>query len=196
MGGSPFEPGQSTTKEEPLKNPYRHLRELCGTTQKDFAAKHGMSKTTMTYIESGQYPTLSDYQIEALGKECYDREISAKFELREAYGQESLQDAYRAWQTTERMQEAHRFQRVLPTAGTVMPSVSPMAQFIVDSARTTQSFCKLLKVPSATVLRYATGATRSMPIAIRTALEEVRYPYMAELLANQDIWHSATQGKR
>lgn len=179
-----------------MKNPYRYLRELCGISQKDFAAKHDMSKTTMTYIESGQYPDLSENQILALGEECFDKSISAREELEAAYGYGTLQDAYHAWQAAERMQVASEFQRVQPTSGTVMPSVSPMAQFILDTSRSTQAFCKKLKVPSATVLRYATGATRSMPIAIRTALEQVRYPYLPELLAQQDIWQSATQGRK
>lgn len=179
-----------------MKNPYRYLRELCGITQKDFAAKFEMSKTTMTYIESGQYPDLSEHQILSLGKACHEAGIDAGGELVSVYGFDSLQSAYHAWQSTERMQQAHIFRGVLPTPGTIMPSVSPMAQYITDTARTTQKFCKLLKVPSASVLRYATGATRTMPIAIRKALEETRYPYMPELIQLQEIWHSATQGKR
>jgi DNA-binding XRE family transcriptional regulator len=36
-----------------VKNPYVRLRELCGTSQKGFAAKHGFGKMTMVYLESG-----------------------------------------------------------------------------------------------------------------------------------------------
>lgn len=171
-----------------MKNPYKRLRELTRTSQKDFAAKHQLSKTTMIYIESGQYPDLSDYQIESLGRETVEHNIPAHAYLKDEYGVDDLQTAYHNWQSTERMQIAHEFHNVVPFEGTVMPALSPMHYFIKESAGSVQAFCKLLKVPAATVKRYEVGATRTMPKSIKNALLEVQYPYLPELEELQTKW--------
>jgi hypothetical protein len=58
----------------------------------------------------------------------------------------------------------------------------------VESAGSVQGFCKKLKVPAATVLRYENGTTKTMPKSIEDALREVRYPYLEELLSEQAAW--------
>lgn len=169
-----------------MENPYKRLRKLTKTSQKDFADKHQFAGTTMTYIESGQYPDLSDDMIVALGQECHDKNVDATQVLKDEYNEQTLQDAYHAWQSLERMQVAHKFQAPPPEHFT--EQLSPFHFFMLSVAPSQQAFCKLLKVPAATVGRYATGYTRTMPKVLTRALKEVKYPYLQELLTLQVNW--------
>ena len=175
-------------EELTVLNPYKRLRELTTTSQKDFAAKYKFSKTAMIYVESGQFPDISEYMIESLARELEDKGINGKETLKEEYGQANLQDAYHQWQSTERMQNAHLFYGVRPTEGSLMPSLSPFHVFVKNTTGTLQGFCKALKVPSSTVKRYEVGATKSMPLILNQALSEVRYPYINQLEDLQRTW--------
>lgn len=167
-------------------NPYKRLRELTLTSQKDFAAKYEMSKTAMTYIESGQLASLSEHMIVSLGQECAERHINAKVTLMDEYGVSTLQEAYQNWKSLERMQNAHLFQKPINwTPGTVR---SPFDVYVEDSTGTRQKFCKLLKVPASAVQLYAQGKIRTMPKAIEEALVQVRFPYLQALKDLQIEW--------
>lgn len=174
-----------------MENPFKRLRMLTKTSQKEFAAKYEFAGTTMTYIESGQYPDLSDGMVTALGQECYEKNVNAAEILRTEYNAQTLQDAYHAWQSLERMQVAYKFQAPPPEQWT--DKLSPFHFFMLSVAPSQQAFCKLLKVPSASVNRFTTGYTRSMPKVLEQALREVQYPYLPELLTMQVNW---TDGHR
>jgi hypothetical protein len=106
--------------------------------------------------------------------------------LKDEYNEQSLQDAYHAWQSLERMQVAHRFRNPPPEQFT--EALSPFHFFMLSVAPSQQAFCKLLKVPAASVSRYVTGYTRTMPKVLERALREVQYPYLPELLTLQVNW--------
>lgn len=169
-----------------MDNPYKRLRELTGTMQKDFASKYSFSKTTMVYVESGQYPDLSDDMILALGKECAFKGVDAKQVLSDEYNAETLQDAYHTWQSGERLQIASQFQQTLMIRSD--KTTSPFKNFLLDIAGSTQRFCKMLKVPAAAVTNYSSGQTRTMPKSIKDALTQVQYPYLSELEQAQADW--------
>lgn len=171
-----------------MENPFRRLRELTRTSQKDFGAKYHFSKTTMTYVESGQYPAISDSLNIALGQECAEKHVDAKSILFEEYGSQTLADAYARWQSNSRLEIASRFQQ--PFNGRSDANGSPFHYFMIDIAGSRQGFCKLLKVPAASVMRYADGTTRTMPKSIEDALKEVRFQYLPELLSLQEKWAS------
>ena len=166
-----------------MENPFRRLRELTKTSQKDFGAKYGFSKTTMTYVESGQYPSISDNLNASLGQECAEKNVDAKSILKNEYGSTTLADAYSRWQAGERMLVASQFQK--PLSGRHDASGSPFHYFMIDIAGSRQGFCKLLKVPAASVMRYADGATKTMPKSVEDALRQVSFPYLSELLGLQ-----------
>lgn len=173
-----------------MKNPFRRLRELTRTSQKNFALEHQFSKTTMTYIEQGTYPNLSPYMVNALADECEAQGIDAKQILADEYNGLSLMDAYHAWQTGERVQVAHQFRLISPTLGTTLPPMSPFELYVKDTSGSVQSFCKLLKVPAASVTRYSTGTTKTMPLSLRQALIEIQYPYMDEMVSLMTDWQN------
>jgi hypothetical protein len=69
-----------------------------------------------------------------------------------------------------------------------MDDVSPMAVLVKDTAGSVQGFAKLIKVPSATLLRYVRGDQQFMPASIREALFDCGYDYVAELEDVQARW--------
>jgi hypothetical protein len=173
-----------------VKNPYIRLRELCGTSQKGFATKHGFGKMTMVYLESGMYTGVSERQSIALGKECYEKGVDAHEVLREEYGAGSLNEAYLAWRREDRRVRAPG---VLAKAAPPFEGdteTSPVAKFVQDTAGSLQGFCKLLKVPSITMTRYIRGETVTVPQALLEALEDVKYPHTAALIDAQTDWIS------
>jgi DNA-binding XRE family transcriptional regulator len=171
-----------------MKNPYVRLRELCGTSQKAFAAKHGFGKMTMVYLESGMYTRVSDRQNIALGKECDEKGVNAREVLAEEYSSETLNEAFWKWRTHERGEKAPVVLAKASSAFYSNSDVSPISQLVSDTTGSLQGFCKLLKVPSITVSRYAKGETATMPSELREALAEARYPFIIELEVAQEKW--------
>jgi DNA-binding XRE family transcriptional regulator len=171
-----------------MKNPYVRLRELCGISQKAFAAKHDFGKMTMVYLESGMYTRVSDRQNVALGKECGEKGVDAKRILDEEYGSSTLNEAFWKWRSHERRENAPV---VLAKAASTFYSnsdVSPVSQLVSETTGSLQGFCKLLKVPSITISRYAKGETVTMPSELREALLEANYPFISELEDAQEKW--------
>lgn len=173
------------------KNPYIKLRELCGTTQKGFATKHGFGKMTMVYLESGMYTKVSERQSIALGKECNEKGVDAREILREEYGSASLNEAYLAWRSEDRKLKAPSVLAKTAPPFTGDEDTSPVAQFVKDTAGSLQGFCKLLKIPSITMTRYIRGETLAMPDALVSALEDVKYPHANVLADAQANWIGA-----
>lgn len=168
------------------ENPYVRLRYLCGISQKEFAEKYGFSKTTMTYLESGQYPDLSEKMILSLGQECSEKGIPAKQLLATEFSASNLQDAYHQWQRKERFRSRAVFLIEPPERWN--KELSPMHFYVKATTGSVQKFCKLLKVPSASVMRYTTGTTRQMPKALEEAFRQIDFTHLKELLEMQAAW--------
>lgn len=168
-----------------MENPYKLLRKLTGESQKAFGAKYGFSRTAIHYIENGQYPDLSENMVNSMQQELADRGIDMAQSLEDAFGQRDLQACYHTWQSNERMVIAHRF-KVTPTVEE--GKHSPFHHFEVQIAANPTSFCQLLKIPNATAMRYAKGYTKTMPLVIEQALQEVQFPYIDDLKALMDDW--------
>jgi hypothetical protein len=170
------------------KNPYVRLRELCGTSQKGFATKHGFGKMTMVYLESGMYTRVSDRQSIALGRECNEKGITAQEILREEFGTASLNEAYLAWRSEDRKLRAPAVLAKAAPPFVGSDDLSPVAQFVKDTAGSLQGFCKLLKIPSITMTRYIRGETSTVPDALWSAFEDVKYPHAVALADAQFSW--------
>lgn len=152
-----------------MKNPYARLRELCKIGQREFERKYGLSHTVMASLESGLYPDLSASMIEYLGLECAEKGIEAGRFLWNEYHQASLQNAYHAWQTEQRKQAAPLMDTFIARA---TDKRSPMQMWVTDKFGNPRAFCTTLKVPTATVTRYLTGQTRTMPKVVEQAFTE------------------------
>jgi hypothetical protein len=171
-----------------MKNPYVRLRELCGMSQKAFAAKHGFGKMTMVYLEAGMYTAVSDRQNQALGKECYEKGVDAKTVLVEEFKAHSLDQAYQQWRVGERREHAPTVLAKVSPPFVGDSELSPVACLVRDTTGSLQGFCKVLKVPSITVSRYIRGETKSMPVELQAAFADAGWPFVGELDTAQAKW--------
>lgn len=165
------------------QNPYAYLRTRCGMTQRGFAEYADLARSTLVYIEAGLYPDISDRQNMELARLCHEKGIDARAELLEHYGHTGLNTSYKAWQSAERNR--------LSKGRLPEPRWSergPFRAFVEDTAKTVDRFCKMLKVPPATVTRYLEGQTATMPLAIASALSDVDYLHTKRLTEYQDKW--------
>lgn len=134
------------------------------------------------------YTRVSDRQNIALGKECDEKGVNARQVLAEEYSSNTLNEAFWKWRSHERRENAPV---VLAKASSTFYSnsdVSPVSQLVSDTTGSLQGFCKLLKVPSITVSRYAKGETAMMPSELREALQEAGYPFSTNLEVAQKKW--------
>lgn len=171
-----------------MKNPYVRLRELCGMSQKAFAAKHGFGKMTMVYLEAGMYTAVSDRQNQALGKECYEKGVDAKTVLFEEFEAYSLDQAYQQWRVGERQEHAPTVLAKVSPPFVGDSELSPVGCLVRDTTGSLQGFCKVLKLPSITMSRYMRGDTKAMPVELRTALVDAKFPFVKELETGQAKW--------
>jgi DNA-binding XRE family transcriptional regulator len=167
-------------------NPYRRLRKACGIQQKEFANKYGFSHASMTAIEGGTVPNLSDRMIVALGKECATKDIDARAVLATEYGVGTLSEAYQNWKANERMAVAQVFRK--PLTGSSDNKTSPFASYVEDTAGGVTQFAKTLKVPLSAVQMYANGKILTMPKAIKDGLTQVRFGEIDTLESMQSDW--------
>lgn len=167
-------------------NPFQRLRKECGLTIKAFCETYGFSKQSIIGIEAGMYPELSDRMIISMGHACHTHNVDAATTLLESYGVPRLQDAYLEWCQAERRYAGHILAMYRPDVGTA--TRSPMQLLVDDTVGSVQGFAKRLKVPQATLFRYASGKQVTMPKSIETALRQVKYPYLSELIGMQANW--------
>jgi DNA-binding XRE family transcriptional regulator len=167
-------------------NPYQRLRKACGIQQKEFANKYGFSHASMTAIEGGTVPNLSDRMIVALGKECAAKDIDARAVLVTEYGVATLSEAYQNWKANERMAVAQMFRK--PLTGNETFERSPFADYVEDVAGGVTQFAKLLKVPLSAVQMYANGKILTMPKVVKEGLTQVRFDQIDILESIQSKW--------
>jgi hypothetical protein len=170
-----------------MKNPYLKLLEACGTTQVAFRERFGFSKPVLDHIITGQYVSLSDRMIESLGELCWDKGVDASQILRLLYDSDTLVEAYREWQVYERQQVRDKYD-VEPKRWS--KDTSPFQAFIEDTAGSRQRFCKDLKLDAASVSRYASGKSVSMPLSIETVFRDLEFGWLRRMLELQSDWRT------
>jgi hypothetical protein len=117
--------------------------------------------------------------------------VDARGVLREEFGAGSLNEAYLAWRSEDRKLRAPEVLAKASPPFTGDEEVSPVERFVKDTAGSLQGFCKLLKIPSITMTRYIRGETVSVPDALLSALEDVKYPHTIALIDAQENWVGA-----
>jgi hypothetical protein len=167
-----------------MLNPYYVLLKETKTTQADFGKKYGFSPTTMTYIMSGQYTSLSNRMITSLGQEVGEKGVDAFQILRDRYTETTLQKAYSRWQRVDRYANG---KHLPPPEKSTRPDKSPFSK-LVRKVGSTQSFAKMFHIPSVTISRYARGETRTMPGVIYGALVDAGYRDIMRLREYQEEW--------
>lgn len=171
-----------------MDNPYAALREQAGFGHREFAREFKLNRKTLISIETGQFATLSERMINTLLKACSEANVPVSSFLWENYGVESVSAAYKRYQHETRLQFASEFMR-RPPRSTDKP-MSPFHFWVKETSGSLQGLCKKLCLPPATVARYASGVTVSMPTVIEDALKEIGYPYLSELKDRQELWNA------
>lgn len=175
------------------KNPFQYLRQLAGISQLGMAKMTGMSRSTIVYIETGQYPHLSQYMIDCLYDACQEKGIDPTYELEHEYGVWGIEAAYGKWCRVMRQEARHKFTQVIDMDEVILrtnENLSPFAAYVEYVAGSKQKFCKMLKVSDAAVFRYSKGEAKTMPQTIEDALREVGFPYLDEIKEAQEQWLS------
>lgn len=176
-----------TNRRHTIDNPYAALREQAGYGHREFARDFKLNRKTLISIETGQYATLSERMINTLLEACNGANVPVKSFLEENYGVDSVSAAYARYQHETRLRFASEFMKRPSHRATI--ELSPFHFWVKDTVQSLQGLCKKLCLPPATVARYASGITVSMPIVIEDALKEIAYPYLQELKDKQEAWN-------
>ena len=173
-------------------NPVSFLLDKADMGVREFGREFGFSYSAMVGLTSGTFVRPSQRMVDNLTsmirKHGYPDNV-----LEEIYGTASIKVAYLLWQQEARLESAW-YMDVDPQhwarikALTTTKHRSPVDCYIYATAGTGTRFSKLLKVPPATVLRWATFQTQTMPRSIEFALREVGFAHIDELKFMQDAW--------
>lgn len=175
-----------------MKNPYKHLRERAGYTQKRFCDEYGFAKQTLISIEQGVYEELSTRMITAILDACLLSGIDATAELSAEYADDTIAATYRQWRVAQRYNCDPRIIEYNPATAVYPESsdnFSPMHWFVKNTTGSVQGFAKQLKVQTAILLGYIRGEQKDMPYPLREALSDAGYPYIKELEKEQTDWN-------
>lgn len=160
------------------KNPIVELLDECGTKPAEFAKEYEFSRQGVDYYINGVYPSLSDKLLDAL----YDLALDNGLEWYD------LEAEYKEWRADERARQTGKFHvRPRPVWN---ENTSPFDTYVRDTSGNRSRFAKDLKVPVRDVTRYARGEAMTMPLELQAALDEIEFPYKAELIAMQYNWRT------
>jgi len=173
-------------------SPYERLRKAAGYSRKKFAEEFEFSEQYIYDVERGIYPELSSKTINALAEVCGETAIDVTKILMDNYLTPNLPKAHQRWVTEQRKIAAEVINTVRPDQWT--KRASPFAVLIERTAGSASRFGELLKLQPSTLDRYARGKQRVMPARLEGALREIGYPYLSELLANQENWRVEHRG--
>lgn len=168
-----------------MKNPAIFMLERTGMTRPEFAKKHELGRNLLLRLSQGRVRNITPRIEAALWKEWSDRGISQD-EFDEVYNTLDLDSAYQRWMHNKRLVNKTK----LPSNLTGPKGSSPFGKF-VSTIGSVSKTAQVLVVPDVVVQRYADGRQREMPLAIKEALAEMKYPHTAELEAAQERWHGA-----
>lgn len=179
-------------------NPVLFLLDTAKVGVREFGREYGFSHSGMVGLTQGTFGRLSPRMVDSLKSMMRDKGYF-DYGLVPIYGFGTIEGSYRAWQTTERKHRGWVF-AVDPEHWARIKSLvttatrSPADCYIYATTGTATRFAKELKVPPASVLRWATYQTQTMPRTIEYALRDVGFEHIDELRSLQDTW-AAKWGK-
>jgi hypothetical protein len=185
------EPDDSAADHPSAGNPYREIRRRLGVSQMDFRTRYEFGKMTMVYLESGMYTQVSERQENAIFDLAREHYFDVLEFLRREYKSDSLNEAYKKWQSEARRSDARaQLEKVKPPFPFTNDH-SPLFFVIRDCFGSLQHFCKVLKVPSITISRHLDGQTLSIPAVLAQALVDSGYSEAPALMDAQADWERA-----
>lgn len=174
-----------------IENPYRMIRQRL----KIGGRALGMSSSTVSRIESGQYEELSDGMVGALflavANAGADTDVLAA-ELEEKFGTPYLAEAYLRWRHMKRRTEgdAVTWPRLSVIRQRAVMGEAPMGAFARLTSGSVERFCSQFCLQAPTLARYIEGSFDYLapPAAVREALTDAGYDKLDELFDLQRKW--------
>lgn len=162
------------------KNPLDFAISKLGMTRATFGARHDLGKSYLLRLSQGRHSQIGQFTLNALYSEAESRGVNLDKEVKREYGAKTLAKAWDDWVSS------HRKLQTLPEPVSDR-NINPFAR-LVRAAGGVSRMAALLAVPDPLVERYYKGTTYRMPVPIRDALEELKYPYTAALDAAMRAW--------
>lgn len=177
-----------------IENPYRMIRRRLRLGGRGL----GLSSSTVSRIESGQYEELSDGMVGklflAVASAGADTDVLAA-ELEETFGTPYLAEAYKRWRRMKRKSEGDTVK--WPTLTQVLRKQelgeSPMGAFTRLVSGSVDKFCATFCLQAPTLVRYIEGRFDYVvpPMTVREALTDAGYDGLDELFNLQREWLDA-----
>jgi hypothetical protein len=166
-----------------MQNPVDFMIQRTSMSRIEFALKYGFGKNTLGRLVQGRLQSVTPRISAALWSEWKNRGIDQD-EFDELYGTLDVNTAYQRWVTNRRITNKVK----LPLSVKDDPSITPFAR-LVRAIGSVSKTAQTLAVADVVVQRYADGRQRSMPDAIREALNEMGYKHTDALDKAQQRWH-------
>lgn len=174
-----------------IENPYRMIRRKLRLGGRGL----GMSSSTVSRIESGQYEELSDGMVGALFLAVADAGVDTSVlaaELKQAFGTPYLAEAYLRWRHMKRKVEgdAADWPHLAAVQARGVVGESPMGAFARLTSGSVEKFCSTFCIQAPTLVRYIEGKFDylSPPASLVEALEDAGYDEAETLFDMHREW--------
>lgn len=174
-----------------IENPYRMIRKRLNLGGRGL----GLSSSTVSRIESGQYEVLSDGMVGALYLAVASADVDTSVlaaELEEKFGTPYLSEAYLKWRRMKRKVEGDTAQWPHRAAlqSRMLLGEAPMGAFARLVSGSVDKFCSTFCIQAPTLARYIEGDFDYLvpPTSVREALAEAGYDELDELFDLQRKW--------
>ena len=165
-------------------NPVAWMIDRTTLSRAEFSAKHGFGKNLIVRLIQGRLQSVTHRISSALWEEWKERGIDQD-EFDAVYKTLDVDHAYQTWIKNRRLSnKAH-----IPKELKADDKLSPFGR-LVKAIGSTSKAAQLLVVPDVAVQRDADGRQKSMPVPVKEALTEMKYPHVASLEAAQKRWNN------
>jgi hypothetical protein len=171
-----------------MDNPVVKVLRGSGLNATAFQKRWGFSKDGFQQALNGTYVDLSERLIAALESTCVTQGLDLDKMLSSEYGTTDMNEAYHLWQSNSRVAWAHNLYEPKGKFRSNGKFGSPAHFFFVDSAGSRDRFAKGMKLSRATLMRWERGYTKGMPVTVESALNEVGYDWISDLMDAQRDW--------
>lgn len=173
----------------PKMNPADFMIKRTGMSRMEITEKHLLGKNLLLKVSQGRVHTITPRIESVLWHEWTERGIDQDLFDAE-YGTLSLDTAYQKWRDQQRARNNGK----IPTGVKLDPRVSPFRS-IVNAVGGVSRMAKILLVADSPVEEYAKGRQIVMPLSVREALSDVKYPNIEKLDIAQKAWRKRVYGE-
>ncbi len=169
-------------------NPITYLTKKAGMSLRQFEFEYNFSHEAVMQAVAGAFESSPPRIRQAIHHLMMEKGLDEGILLDEEYGVDTFEQAYEQWRLEERARMADPVKKIRPDQLAWDRNRTPAMSFVIEASGTMTRFAKEMKIPLRTVRRWAHGDTDRLPKSVETALRDVGYPYIRELLEVQALW--------